>query len=194
MATATIPKPAIKKMTFTIVGDTPYISHNWSEKATRMMEEKQQKKARQAKEARNPEEDFKSSIYYTEDGKYGVPAIHFKRAAVDAVRFIDGLRMTEARGAFFAMGDILPLRCSDPHMRTDHVRNSSGVADLRYRAQFDTWEVDITVRFNSSFITEEQIINLFDMAGFAIGLGERRPAQKVSDQFGMFHIKQEGEK
>lgn len=42
----------------TLIGDTPLISHVWSEKAKREMLGKQMKVAKPAKEAKDPHEDF----------------------------------------------------------------------------------------------------------------------------------------
>ena len=50
-----------------IAGDTPLIMHRWSDKAKRMILEKQMKKTKSsAKEAKNPVEDFIESIYWME--------------------------------------------------------------------------------------------------------------------------------
>lgn len=55
--------------TVRIEGDTPLIMHRWSEKAKRMILEKQMKKTKSsAKEAKNPVEDFIESVYWM-DGK-----------------------------------------------------------------------------------------------------------------------------
>ena len=46
-----------------IVGDSPLIVHAWSEKAKKEMLESQQKKAKQAKEVRDPVKEFLSGLY-----------------------------------------------------------------------------------------------------------------------------------
>jgi hypothetical protein len=46
-----------------LVGDTPLITHAWSEKARREMLEKQVKATKSAREKRNPEADYQSSLY-----------------------------------------------------------------------------------------------------------------------------------
>jgi hypothetical protein len=49
-----------------IVGDTPLLVHSWSEKARRAMLDKQRKQTRPGEEAREPIEDFVSSLYLIE--------------------------------------------------------------------------------------------------------------------------------
>ena len=54
-----------------------------------------------------------------------------------------------------------------------------GVADLRYRAEYFPWACEFVVRFNKRVLSPEQIINLLDTAGFAVGLHEWRPERDV---------------
>jgi hypothetical protein len=59
---------------------------------------------------------------------------------------------------------------------------------LRYRPQFDEWSVKLKIMYARNSISPEQIVNLFNVAGFAVGIGERRPG-KSGDSFGMFKVK-----
>ena len=65
-----------------VKGITELIVHAWSEKARKMMLEAQQEgsKPRQKKvrESRNPEEEYKNSMYYLEDGAPAFPAQNIK--------------------------------------------------------------------------------------------------------------------
>lgn len=61
--TVEIPAIEIKTFQLKLVGDTPFISHAWSEKAKREMLEKQMKKATKGKEAKDPFMDFCNSLY-----------------------------------------------------------------------------------------------------------------------------------
>lgn len=176
----------LQKMVLTIEGDSPLIVHAWSKKAKEMMLAAQMKKAKSAKAAKDPEQDYKDCFYYTADGKYGFPAIAFKSAAVNAGgRFSDGLKMTELRGSFFVEGDMVEI-VGEPNMREDMVRVGMGTADIRYRPEFKTWKADLPIKFNADAISIEQIVNLFNLAGFGVGVGEWRPEK--DGQYGMFHV------
>ena len=182
----TIPAIDIRNITLTLIGDAPLIVHKWSEKAKRQMLEKQTKAARTAKEAKNPEQDYMDSLYVMEDGRYGFPAIGIKAAAVSACRFVEGMRMTEARGAFHINAELLPVN-GTPTMREDMVRVGMGVADLRYRGEFKLpWSIEVPIAYNAKFITVAQIVNLFNNAGFGVGIGEWRPDR--DGQMGRFHV------
>ena len=185
-----IPDVRINEFEITLVGDSPLIVHNWDEKSKRMMLDKQMKKAKTGKQAKNPEEDFKATMYRFEDGGHGFPARGFKATAVNACRQIDGIAMTEARGAFQVVGELVRLKCSNPVMREDMVRIGMGTSDIRFRAMYEQWEAEITIRHNADFMSKEQIVNLFNTAGFCSGIGEWRPSSpKCAGSFGMFHVK-----
>lgn len=187
-----LPALNIKHITIRLVGDSPLICHAWSTKAKQEMLDKQMKKAKQAKEAKDPERCFRDSLYPMPDGNgYGFPAVAFKSAAVDACSHIDGVTKVEARGAFHISGDMIRIEGEEPTPREDMVRIAMGTSDIRYRGQFLNWAVNLSIRYNASVLTAEQICNLFNVAGFAIGVGEWRPQKDGS--FGMFHVAGEGE-
>lgn len=180
-----LPSLMIKTMELTLIGDAPLISHRWSEKAKQQMRDKQGKKAQMKKEAKNPEELFRESLWLHPDGGYGLPSLMFKMAAVNACGHVSGITKTMARGAFHVAGELIKVE-GEPRMREDFVRNQTGVADIRYRGEFPEWRATLRVRFNSNVISEEQIANLFNTAGFACGVGDWRPERDGS--FGMFHV------
>lgn len=186
----------------TLIGDTPLISHAWSEKAKREMLGKQMKVAKPAKEAKDPHEDFQQSLYRIEGGGYGFPSVAFKAAAVTACTSVAGITKVAARQAFHVVGeqsavrgafngalmrmDLVRIRGAEPEMREDMVRIAMGTADIRYRGQFWPWYATVRVRFNANVLSAAQIVNLFNTAGFGVGIGEWRPEK--DGQFGMFHV------
>lgn len=180
-----LPALNIQRIQIAVIGDSPLISHRWSEKAKRQMLDKQMKKAKQAKEAKDPEVDFRESLYILPDGSYGFPSVAFKSAAVDACSHVEGVTKVEARGAFHIIGDMVRI-IGEPTPREDMVRVGMGTADIRYRGEYRTWKATLDIRYNASVLSAEQIINLFNTAGFAIGIGEWRPQKDGS--FGMFHV------
>ena len=183
-----IPGLDLQMLMVRVVGDSALICHAWSDKAKRMMLDKQMKRASQAsqaKEAKDPERDYQESLYHLPGGGFGFPAVAFKAAAVDAASHVDGITKVEIRGAFHIMGDMVSLE-GEPTMREDMVRVGMGTADIRYRGEFRQWAANLAIRFNRRVLSAEQIVNLFNVAGFAIGVGEWRPQKDGS--FGMFHV------
>lgn len=180
-----LPALNIQTVRIRLVGDSPLICHAWSEKAKKQMLDAQMKVAKQAKQAKDPEEDYRSSLYPHPEGGFGFPAIAFKAAAVDACSHIQGVTKVEARGSFHIVGDMVKIK-GEPTPREDMVKISMGVADIRYRGEFRDWAAELLIRFNANVLSPAQIANLFNTAGFAIGVGEWRPQRDGS--FGMFHV------
>ncbi|SPF52488.1 conserved hypothetical protein [Candidatus Desulfosporosinus infrequens] len=193
----TIPPIKINELRLTIIGDSPMICHAWSEKAKREMLDKQMKKAKGGKEAKDPFKDFTESLYWMSEkphnptmealreARFGFPSVAFKSAAVDACSYADGITKVMARGAFHISGDMVEIQ-GIPEMREDMVRIGMGTADIRYRGEFRSWKVDLDIRYNAAALSAEQIVNLFNIGGFAVGIGEWRPQKDGS--FGMFHV------
>lgn len=197
-----LPALDIGLMRVLLVGDSPLIVHAWSQKAKREMLDKQMKKAKSAKEAKDPRADFEASMYRMADGGYGFPSVAFKNAAVTAGTSVAGLTKIAARQAFHILGEdadiegafegsksrvnLVRIESAEPSMREDMVRVGMGTADLRYRPEFSDWKARVTVRYNRNVLSESQILNLLNVAGFAVGVGEWRPEK--DGQYGMFHV------
>lgn len=178
----------IETVSVPIIGETELIVHQWSEKAKKMMLDKQMGKASPKKAAKDPEQDYKDSMYLFPDGRYGFPAAGFKAAIVGACRMFESLPMTKAKIAIRVNGELVEI-IGEPHMREDMVRLETGVADIRYRAGFWPWRAVLSVTFNSGIISTEQLFNLINAAGFG-GIGEWRPSapKSASGSFGCFHV------
>lgn len=187
---ADIPAIKVKRIQITLIGASPLICHAWSAKAKREILDKQMKKAKTAKGAKDPKQDFLDSLYPYPKGGFGFPCVAFKAAAVGACRFSDGMKMTTARGAFHVVGELAKIE-GEPSPREDMVRVGMGTADIRCRGEFREWRTTLTVDYNSDAISPAQIVNLFNIAGFGIGVGEWRPERDGS--YGRFKVAEKGE-
>ena len=174
---------AIGVISLRIIGDSPLIIHAWSEKAKRMIRDKQAKKANKGREVRNPQEEYEAAFYKDANGNNVFPSVGLKAAAVRAAKSVN-MAMTDAKAAFHIPGEFVPVE-GEPRMREDMVRVGMGSADLRYRPEFLEWSIDFNVRYNKAVISAEQLVDLFDIAGFGTGIGDWRPEK--GGRNGMFH-------
>ncbi len=170
----------------TVEGTSPLICHRFSERAQEQIEAKQQGMAKRGDPPREPEAEMLDECYRLQDGRYGFPSIAFKQAIVRAAKTA-GIAMTDARGAFQVDGDLLPLRGGGPRMRTDRVMIGKGQTTVRYRHEFWPWEIDLQIVYNVRAISAEQLVNLVEIAGFGVGVGDWRP--ECNGQFGRFRVK-----
>ena len=199
----------IKEVPIKIVGDTPLIVHAWSEKAKRMMLDAQMKATKtKAKELRDPYDDFIQSMYWIEGkpdvstheafeesvkngAKWGFPVGAIKMAGNAAAYRLGWVKnQMELRGSYFLKseyGDMARIISDEPIMREDMVRVGMGSADLRYRAEYDNWSMNLILEYNASGnMTLEQIVNVINAGGYVCGVGEWRPER--DGQYGMFHV------
>lgn len=174
-------------------GTTPLIVNRWSEKAKEMMLAAQQTKARTKKDPKDPVANFEASRYRFADGRDGFPAPGFKAAIVHAARLFDGITQVLVKQTVTVIGEgsdqLVPLTFGEITMREDTPRNASGVADLRYRAQFWPWSAVLHVRTIAGQFDLESVLALADAAGIG-GVGEWRPTspKSATGTFGTFEV------
>ena len=176
-----------------VQGTSPLIVNRWSEKAKAMMLEAQQVKARPKREPKDPVANFEASRYRFEDGRDGFPATAFKAAIVHAARLFDGITQVQLKQTIIVIGEgndqLVPLNYGEITMREDTPRNASGVADLRYRAQYWPWSAVLQVRTIGGQFDHGSILSLVDAAGIG-GVGEWRPTapKSATGTFGTFEV------
>lgn len=197
-----------------IVGDTPLIVHNWSEKAKRKMLEDQMqvtKKAdKKAREPKDPFDDFIQSMYWLTEkpestpeafeeavrngAKWGFPVTAIKKAANTAAYENEWvLTRTGLKGTYFLKTEykeLAEIKGCVPTMREDPVnigKGKSRTSDLRYRAEYKDWYMDLILSFNKyGKISFDQIMNCISAGGACYGIGEWRPQKDGIN--GMFHV------
>lgn len=178
-----------------IRGTAPLIVHAWSDKARKMMLDKQMGK-KVAKTVKDPKADFEATRYLFEDGSGdGFPALAFKSATVKGGARVFGkaVKMTDLRQNLTFLVDgvgrdgtpLTRLEVGEPTMREDMVRIAMGTADIRHRAEYAEWGAIIRVQFIPDLIDVESVIALVD-AGGTNGVGEWRPEKNGS--FGTYEV------
>jgi hypothetical protein len=202
-------KATYQKFKIWIIGYTPLITHAWSEKAKREMLSKQVKATKGGKAARDPHEDFVTSLYEmgTEGKKtiYGFPITGIKNAILSSAHKDKGVARSTVQSALWLDADMVRVRpalasaiCdmplvriygSAPEMREDMVRIGKGLnktANLAYRGQFTTWAMSITGKFNATVLSAQALSFLIMEAGTGTGIGEWRNEKKGI--FGSFRL------
>lgn len=171
-----------------IIGTSPLIVHNWSEKAKRQMLDAMQGR-KTPKENKDPEAEYLASMYRfkLEDGTlgHGFPAVAFKAATVGAGRFYGkAVPMTKIRQGLFFKGYMTPADKQqlfqiegEPSMREDMVTVGTGT-DLRYRAEYPEWSTSLRVTYVTTMFDRSSVISLIDAGGMGVGVGEWRPEKR----------------
>lgn len=200
-----------KELKVNIVGDTPIFIHRLPAKLKLEFEARNEGKAMPKKKIRNRQQEFCESLYWLDkDGNeivcgknpgkhkyWGFPASGFKKAAISACRAFKSIKMTEIRGAFHVNGRYVMIKgspriqqeqgCDGIWVREGGKGPGTGTPNIRYRAEYPEWSATLNITYNANMISAEQIYNLFNTAGFAVGVGEDRP-DKSGGTGGMFHV------
>ena len=196
----------IKEITITIEGDTPLIVNNFNEKTKQQMLDTQMKKAKsEAREPKNPVENFMRSLNWLTDmpneftleafdealkngAKFGFPATGVKKSAVSgAFRNKMAKDKVSLYGAFHIPLEYIEIKYKKINMREDMVRVGMGTPDIRHRAEFEGWSMTFPIKYVENTYSLEQIINFFNIGGFGVGIGESRIEKGGTN--GSYHVK-----
>lgn len=184
----------LQRVTLNIRGTSPLITHRFSEKAKKQMRDKTQMKAKQKKDAQDPVQEFLDATYFISRNpdRYGVSALGFYAAALDAALAMDAKKSEMRRAftvqpdAFTADGPLVEVHTPEPPvMREDPVKVGMTTM-LRYRPEFREWSCKLRVVFDARQVSAEQIVNVFNQAGFSTGIAEWR--QQKEGIYGSFEV------
>src|SRR5690606_22862536 len=87
-------------------------------------------------------------------------------AIVHAARLFEGITQVQLKQTVVVLGEgpdqLVPIDYGEITMREDTPRNASGVADLRYRAQYWPWSAVLRVRTIGGQFDRSSILSLVD--------------------------------
>jgi hypothetical protein len=175
----------------------PLVIHSFSEKAKQEIRDKQQKKAKQAKSERKPQEEFEAAKYLNAKGEECAPVTAIKKSLVSAATAFDDLTKVALRQAIFVAprADVsslyVPILGSNGKpikgvMREDAVTIGINTRGLAYRPEYKDWKLEVTIEYNPRLISEEQLLALIDQAGWGVGICEGRPERSSALGWGRF--------
>lgn len=174
----------------TVIGDTPYMPEPMDMAVLERYDKKRSNKVYD-KDNVSEDEKVKEKYYYTTDGKKGIPARAFYKAMIKATSYLiekssGGMRNTKE--GVLVHGDILPLIYEKEEL-VEHWGKTSGTKGSPrkiLRNAFHNWKVKLTIEYNKSHLSAEQIINILNWAGFYIGVGAFR--KENTGYYGLFHV------
>jgi hypothetical protein len=189
----------IKTIEVTLQGrkGSPLVIHAFAEKAKQEIRDKQQKKAKQVKEQRNPEEEFLAARYVDEQGRECAPITTLKKSIITAATAFDDVTKVGLRQAIFvdsiaAPGaPFIPIEKHDGspavgNMREDAVTIGINTRGLTYRPEYPEWRLRVKIEYNPRIVSEEQLLALIDQAGWGVGICEGRPERSSALGWGRF--------
>lgn len=155
---------------------------------------------------------------FSEGARFGFPATAIKQCAVSAAFWQKWSKdKTSIRAAFnivadthgyyggdlaidwdkqevrivpnqFKPYDMCEIISDPPVMREDMVKVGMGTADIRYRGEFQNWQMNLKIKYNANGIyTKNDILNIIEAGGSICGIGEWRNEKDGVN--GAFHVK-----
>lgn len=178
---------------------SPLVIHAFTEKAKQEIRDKQQKKAKGAKDTRDPHTEFLAARYLDEEGRECAPITAIKKALVSAGTAMDNITKIAIRQAIFVAPTVAPASMLVPIerpdgtpaigvMREDAVTIGINTRGLAYRPEYREWRLQVTVEYNSRLLSEEQVVALAEQAGWGVGICEGRPERSSALGWGRFEV------
>lgn len=187
-----IAAPNLQTIEFKLVGTAPLVTNRFAAKGA-LIEAQQggsTSKKGKKKEAKDFEKTYENAKHKSTDGWCGIHAGSFRAAMISACRLV-GFKMTLAKLSCFILadgfspdGEPLVRIYGTPEQVTHHVRNQTGVVDVRARPMWKQWSVRLRVRYDADQFTTKDIANLLMRVGEQVGVGEGRPDSKQSAGMG----------
>jgi len=191
----------IQKLRLVLTGrpGSPLVIHAFAEKAKQEIRDKQQKKAKKAKEQRSPEAECAAAKYVDAHGRECAPITAVKKAMISAATAMENLTKVALRQAVFVSPTadeasmFVPIEKLDGSaasgvMREDAVTIGINTRGLAYRPEYREWRLRVTVEFNSRLVSRDQVLALAEQAGWGVGICEGRPERSSALGWGRFQV------
>jgi hypothetical protein len=173
------------------------VVHQFGEKAKKEIRDKQLKKPKKAKEARDTHAEFAAARYVNDKGEESIPVTAIKKALISAATAFDDLTKVALRQALFVFptadpaSQLVPILNLDGSpavgvIREDAVTIGVNTRGLCYRPSYAEWMLAVTVEYNPRLISKEQLLALVDQAGWGVGICEGRPERSSALGWGRF--------
>ena len=179
-----------------IIGTSPLVVHKFSDKAKRMIRDKQSAGSsasnKKKREAKNFDEVFEGARHKSFEGWDGIPAPAFRNACISACRLV-GFKMTMAKLSIFVESDgfdetegtpLVRIIGGEPRKLEAMVRLATGVCDISVRPQWIQWGAMIRIKYDRDQFTASDVANLIARAGLQVGICEGRPGSTNSNGVG----------
>ena len=193
--TATITAPNLQTAIFSVVGESPYVQHKYSQKARRQIMATQQagsqSQSRKKREPRDFDAEYKAAMHISEDGWTGIPAPSFRNAMISACRLVN-FKMVYAKLSVFVVADgfdgddgtPLVKIIGEPEKHEASVRLESGVCSVITRPMWRRWSCELKVTWDLDQFSLNDVSNLLQRAGQQVGIGEGRNGSPNSNGIG----------
>jgi hypothetical protein len=178
----------IKEIVVTVKGKTPLLMEKMNMDVVEEYNKKRAGKISAREHKKLEEELVEGKIHYTDNGNVGFPSSGFHKGMVEVAPYLDGIYKKGVRGSVVFVDQMVPINYKKKKLHTAWGKTSGRTKSPRkiIRPMFTDWSADLRIRFNSSNLTAEHIVNLLQWAGFQCGIGGWRP--ECGGTFGQYEV------
>lgn len=176
------------KVPVRIQGVSTLIQNHFPEwRKMEILKEQTDGKSTKGKKLRDPEQEYADALYPKVNGNFVHPGIAIKRAVVGAAKtYVPKIDKKQANGAFY-VPEWIPIFGDGPEITIDRTMLKGSILNIAIRAKFVRWNSEFEIEYDErGILTIDQIINLIDIAGYSIGIGQHRPER--GGIFGRFEV------
>lgn len=142
--------------------------------------------------ARDVPEEIEKKLHKFSDGAVGFPASGFLKGMVEVAVYFDGMNKKRVMGAVRVIGsekNLVPIDYKDTTVNITWGRQSgiNRAPHTIYRPEFREWSCTLEISYDESLISPEEIVNLLNVAGEHMGIGDWRPQNMGS--YGIYRVK-----
>jgi len=178
----------IAKAVFPIVGRTPLLMDKMPLDTLKDIEAKQTGKARTGKKLRDIDKEIKQAIHYISNEDIGFPSSGFKAGLIESTSFIGDKSFSKKliRGIKIlnSVNGLVPIKYKKMDILTHNIGSNT-----KHTPQFHEWSCDLEIQFDTNNISEKDLAELINYAGFYYGIGIWSPRCKSGGDFGMYELK-----
>lgn len=177
-----------EQITVEIKGVTPLLMEKMDMDVVERYNLKKGKKLSE-KDSKIEEEKYEAKKHFNDKGELSFPSIAFLKGMTEVAPYIDGLDKKLVRGSVRMTQDMIPIEYKNEVKDTTWGKTSGITKAPRkiIRPKFIDWSCKLSIIYNSTNISAEQIVNLLNWAGFQMGVGGFRPEK--SGTFGQYEVK-----
>jgi hypothetical protein len=198
----------LQEVVVTIYGISPLLMKPFTEKCQQQVEDCQSKtKKTRTTEKRDYDAEYEDLLNgcrisgVNGNSVYGIPASGLKKCGVRMGSLMWQQDKKNYAGTYLkssfqvvavdggTSGGLLPIEGSEPVMdfMWGRLPGPKKVPIKIVRPRWDEWQCTFKILYNRNMITPEDLMNLYENAGFSVGLCEFRPEK--DGNFGMFSVR-----
>jgi len=138
-------------------------------------------------DTRLEEEKVDDKIHRDEDGDVAFPVSGFAKGLAGVARYL-GMYKMDVQGSIRVLGNLVKIKYKKQTINESWGRQSgiSKAPRKIIRPQFEEWSCELEIIYNANVISLEQLVNLFNWAGFQFGIGSWRPEKAGS--YGQYEV------